>query len=189
MRLLVTGGAGYIGSVVASSLIEAGHKVTVLDDLSTGHADAVPPKAAFIRGTLRDDAARVLSEGIDAVLHFAAESLVGESVENPALYWSHNLGGSLALLEAMRETGVHRIVFSSTAAVYGEPEHTRSRRPTRPGRPAPTAPPSSPWTRASASSRGCAASAQSACATSTWRARIRIRAGSGTGNATSPRRT
>ena len=137
MRLLVTGGAGYIGSVVASSLIEAGHDVTVLDDLSTGHADAVPPKAAFIRGTLRGDAARVLSEGIDAVLHFAAKSLVGESVENPALYWSHNLGGSLALLEAMRETGVRRIVFSSTAAVYGEPERTpiEETDPTRPTSP------------------------------------------------------
>jgi len=137
MRLLVTGGAGYIGSVVASSLIEAGHDVTVLDDLSTGHADAVPAKAAFIRGTLREDAARVLSEGIDAVLHFAAKSLVGESVANPARYWSHNLGGSLALLEAMRETGVRRIVFSSTAAVYGEPERTpiEETAPTRPTNP------------------------------------------------------
>src|ERR1700742_4453375 len=103
MRLLVTGGAGYIGSVVASALIEAGHDVTVLDDLSTGHADAVPPKATFVRGTLRDDAARVLADGTDAVLHFAAKSLGGESVANPGLYWSHNLGGSLALLEAMRE--------------------------------------------------------------------------------------
>ena len=137
MRLLVTGGAGYIGSAVASSLIEAGHDVTVLDDLSTGHADAVPPKASFIRGTLRDDAARVLSEGIEGVLHFAAKSLVGESVANPALYWSHNLGGSLALLEAMRETGVRRIVFSSTAAVYGEPERTpiEETAPTRPTSP------------------------------------------------------
>ncbi len=137
MRLLVTGGAGYIGSVVASSLIEAGHDVTVLDDLSTGHVDAVPPKAAFVRGTLRDDAARVLPEGIEAVLHFAAKSLVGESVADPARYWSHNLGGSLALLEAMRETGVRRIVFSSTAAVYGEPERTpiEETAPTRPTSP------------------------------------------------------
>ena len=137
MRLLVTGGAGYIGSVVAASLIEAGHDVTVLDDLSTGHADAVPAKASFVRGTLRDDAARVLSEGIDAVLHFAAKSLVGESVAFPGRYWSHNLGGSLALLEAMRETGVRRIVFSSTAAVYGEPERTpiEETDPTRPTSP------------------------------------------------------
>ena len=137
MRLLVTGGAGYIGSVVASALIEAGHDVTVLDDLSTGHADAVPPKASFVRGTLRDDAARVLAQGTDAVLHFAAKSLVGESVANPGLYWSHNLGGSLALLEAMRETGVSRIVFSSTAAAYGEPERTpiEETDPTRPTSP------------------------------------------------------
>jgi UDP-glucose 4-epimerase len=137
MRLLVTGGAGYIGSVVASTLIEAGHDVTGLDDLSTGHADAVPPKATFVRGTLRDDAARVLAEGTDAVLHFAAKSLVGESVAKPGLYWSNNLGGSLALLEAMRETGVRRIVFSSTAATYGEPERTpiEETDPTRPTNP------------------------------------------------------
>jgi UDP-glucose 4-epimerase len=137
VRLLVTGGAGYIGSVVAASLIAAGHDVTVLDDLSTGHADAVPPKAAFARGTLRGDAERVLSEGADAVLHFAAKSLVGESMANPGLYWSHNLGGSLALLEAMREAGVRKIVFSSTAAVYGEPERTpiKETDPTRPASP------------------------------------------------------
>jgi len=137
VRLLVTGGAGYIGSVVAARLIAAGHEVTVLDDLSTGHADAVPPGASFVRGTLRDDAARVLSGGIDAVLHFAARSLVGESVANPALYWANNLGGSLELLEAMRETGVRRIVFSSTAAVYGEPERTpiEETDPTRPASP------------------------------------------------------
>jgi UDP-glucose 4-epimerase len=137
MRLLVTGGAGYIGSVVASVLIEAGHDVTILDDLSTGHADAVPPGATFVHGNLRDDAARVLAEGTDAVLHFAAKSLVGESVAQPGLYWSHNLGGSLALLEAMRETGVGRIVFSSTAATYGEPERTpiEETDPTRPTNP------------------------------------------------------
>ena len=137
MRLLVTGGAGYIGSVVASSLIEAGHDVTVLDDLSTGHADAVPPKASFIRGTLRTTRRVCCRRASRAVLHFAAKSLVGESVANPALYWSHNLGGSLALLEAMRETGVRRIVFSSTAAVYGEPERTpiEETAPTRPTSP------------------------------------------------------
>jgi UDP-glucose 4-epimerase len=122
MRLLVTGGAGYIGSVVAAQLLEAGHQVVVLDDLSTGHEDAVPAGAVFVRGTIRD-AAGVLAEGIDAVLHFAAKSLVGESVARPGLYWSNNLGGTLALLEAMRVSGVGSIVFSSTAAVYGEPEH------------------------------------------------------------------
>jgi UDP-glucose 4-epimerase len=124
VKLLVTGGAGYIGSVVAARLLAAGHEVTVLDDLSTGHADAVPAGAAFVRGNLRDDAKAALGGDTDAVLHFAAKSLVGESVANPELYWSNNLGGTLALLEAMREAGTSRIVFSSTAAVYGEPEQT-----------------------------------------------------------------
>jgi UDP-glucose 4-epimerase len=121
MRLLVTGGAGYVGSVVAARLLADGHDVCVLDDLSTGHADAVPARATFVRGDLRADAAAVLAGGMDAVLHFAARSLVAESVEQPARYWASNLGGTLALLEAMRVTGVGRIVFSSTAAVYGEP--------------------------------------------------------------------
>jgi len=122
MRLLVTGGAGYIGSVVAAQLAESGHDVVVLDDLSTGHADAVPAGAAFRRGSIRGDAAAVLATGIDAVLHFAAKSLVGESVAHPDRYWDNNLGGTLALLEAMRVAGTRTIVFSSTAAVYGEPE-------------------------------------------------------------------
>jgi UDP-glucose 4-epimerase len=124
MRLLVTGGAGYIGSVVAAMALREGHQVAVLDDLSTGHADAVPGGAAFTQGSVRDQAQALLAGGVDAVLHFAAKSLVGESVAKPALYWGQNLGGSLALLEAMRQTGVARIVFSSTAAVYGEPERT-----------------------------------------------------------------
>ncbi len=124
MKVLVTGGAGYIGSVVAAQLVAAGHEVTVLDDLSTGHADAVPPGAVFVKGTVRDCAAEVLADGIEGVLHFAAKSLVGESMTEPAKYWSTNLGGSIALLEAMREIGVRTIVFSSTAAVYGEPERT-----------------------------------------------------------------
>jgi UDP-glucose 4-epimerase len=137
MRVLVTGGAGYIGSVVATQLVAAGHDVIVLDDLSTGHADAVPTGATFVKGTLRDCAAEVLSDGIDGVLHFAARSLVGESVAEPAKYWSANLGGSVALLEAMREFGVRTIVFSSTAAVYGEPERTpiAETDPTRPTNP------------------------------------------------------
>jgi UDP-glucose 4-epimerase len=137
MRVLVTGGAGYIGSVVAAELVAAGHEVTVLDDLSTGHADAVPARAAFVKGTLRDCAAEVLADGAEAVLHFAAKSLVGESVAEPARYWSANLGGTIALLEAMREIGVRTIVFSSTAAVYGEPEHTpiTETDPTRPASP------------------------------------------------------
>jgi UDP-glucose 4-epimerase len=137
MRLLVTGGAGYIGSVVASLLADSGHEVVVLDDLSTGHADAVPAGATFVRGTIRDHAQAVLARGTDAVLHFAAKSLVAKSVAHPSLYWQHNLGGTLALLEAMRVTGTSRIVFSSTAAVYGEPERTPidESAPTRPGNP------------------------------------------------------
>jgi UDP-glucose 4-epimerase len=137
MRVLVTGGAGYIGSVVAAQLVAAGHDVVVLDDLSTGHADAVPPGAAFVKGTLRDCAAEVLADGVEAVLHFAAKSLVGESVADPAKYWSNNLGGTVALLEAMREIRIRTIVFSSTAAVYGEPEGptVRETDPTRPTSP------------------------------------------------------
>jgi len=121
LRLLVTGGAGYIGSVVAAQLLGAGHEVVVLDDLSTGHRAGVPGGAEFTVGDIRKDAAKVLADGVDAVLHFAARSLVGESVAYPDQYWSANLGGSVALLEAMREAGVRRIVFSSTAAVYGDP--------------------------------------------------------------------
>jgi UDP-glucose 4-epimerase len=122
MRLLVTGGAGYIGSVVAAQLL-AGHEVTILDDLSTGHADAVPDGAKFVHGTLREDASPLMRDaGFDAVLHFAAKSLVGESVEYPGKYWSINLGGTLALLDAMKSSGTRAIVFSSTAATYGEPE-------------------------------------------------------------------
>ncbi|HEV7931915.1 MAG TPA: UDP-glucose 4-epimerase GalE [Actinomadura sp.] len=138
MKLLVTGGAGYIGSVVTAQLLEAGHDVVVLDDLSTGHRDAVPGGARPVQGTLRDSAFEVLDGGgFDAVLHFAAKSLVGESVEKPGLYWDKNLGESLALLDAMRRAGVHRIVFSSTAATYGEPESTPilETDPTRPTNP------------------------------------------------------
>ena len=138
MRLLVSGGAGYIGSVVAARLVADSHDVTVLDDLSTGHDDAVPGGAAFIRGAIRDKAAGVLAErGIEAVLHFAASSQVGESVANPAKYWANNLGGTLALLDAMRVAGTGRIIFSSTAAVYGEPERIPIEEtcPTRPTSP------------------------------------------------------
>jgi UDP-glucose 4-epimerase len=137
MKLLVTGGAGYIGSVVTARLLEAGHTVTVLDDCSTGHADAVPPGAPLVRASLREAAGDVLAEGFDGVLHFAAKSLVGESVEKPGLYWDKNLGESLALLEAMRTHRIPRIVFSSTAATYGEPERTPivETDPTRPTNP------------------------------------------------------
>jgi UDP-glucose 4-epimerase len=124
VRLLVTGGAGYIGSVVASQLLAARHDVVVLDDLSTGHRDAVPEGAELREVTLLDQAAvrGVLADGFDAVLHFAAKSLVGESMERPELYFRNNVVGTLNLLDAMRESGCRRLVFSSTAATYGEPD-------------------------------------------------------------------
>ena len=122
MRLLVTGGAGYVGSVCAAHLVRAGHEVVVLDDLSTGHADAVPQECGFIEGDVALLAGQVLAGGFDGVLHFAAKSLVAESVQRPELYWHGNVVTALALLEAMRAHGTPRLVFSSTAAVYGQPE-------------------------------------------------------------------
>jgi UDP-glucose 4-epimerase len=122
VKLLVTGGAGYVGSVCAARLVEAGHEVVVVDDLTTGHADAVPEGARFVKADLADAAADLLAEGFDGVLHFAARSLVAESMREPAKYWSGNVLTSLRLLEAMRHTGTPRLVFSSTAAVYGQPE-------------------------------------------------------------------
>ena len=124
MRLLVVGGAGYIGSVVAAQLLEADHEVVVADNLLKGHEWAVPPKARFVNVDLLDPAALadVVSEGFDGVLHFAALSLVGESVAEPVKYFRTNVGGTMNLLDAMRESGVRQLVFSSTAACYGEPE-------------------------------------------------------------------
>lgn len=122
MRLLVTGGAGYVGSVCTAVLLEHDHEVTVLDDLSTGHRDAVPSGATFVAGDVGTAAAPLLAgERYDGVLHFAARSLVGESVASPERYWAGNVVTSLALLEAVRAAGVPRLVFSSTAAAYGEP--------------------------------------------------------------------
>ncbi|MEU5049503.1 UDP-glucose 4-epimerase GalE [Streptomyces sp. NPDC021096] len=120
LKCLVTGGAGYIGSVVAAHLLAAGHEVDVLDDLSSGHRDAVPDGARFLEGRVQD-AARWLAPSHDAVLHFAAFSQVGQSVAQPEAYWRNNVGGTLELLAAMRAAGVRRLVFSSTAATYGEP--------------------------------------------------------------------
>ena len=124
MKLLVTGGAGYIGSVIAHQLLEAGHETVVLDNLSTGYESAVPEGARFSKGDLlgAEEVSDALSEGFDGVLHFAALSLVGESFERPERYYRNNVCGTLNLLEAMLEAGVPRLVFSSTAAVYGEPE-------------------------------------------------------------------
>jgi UDP-glucose 4-epimerase len=123
VKLLVTGGAGYVGSVCAKVLLEKGHQVVVVDDLSTGNADAVPPGAEFVDGDMVAAARNLLGDGsFDGVLHFAAKSLVGESVQSPELYWQANVVKTLGLLEEIRAAGTPRLVFSSTAATYGEPE-------------------------------------------------------------------
>ena len=123
MHVLVTGGAGYIGSTAVAILIERGYDVTVIDDCSTGHSDAVSTQAKFIKGSILDSKALSLAlEGCDAVIHFAAKSLVGESVEKPDLYFDVNVNGTRNLLDEMHKVGVRRLVFSSTAATYGEPE-------------------------------------------------------------------
>ncbi|MCG7246554.1 UDP-glucose 4-epimerase GalE [Corynebacterium simulans] len=123
MKLLVTGGAGYVGSVCAAVLLEAGHEVTIIDNFTTGNRETVPANARLVEGDVADVAEELLSEGgFDGVVHFAARSLVGESVEIPADYWEHNVVTSLKLLNAMRAHGVNNLVFSSTAATYGEPQ-------------------------------------------------------------------
>ena len=124
MKLLVTGGAGYIGSIVTRQLIGAGHDVVVLDNLERGHPAAVAPEARLVLVDLSDaeGVSQAVGEGFDAVLHFAALALVGESVSNPERYYRTNVGGTLNLLEAMIEAGVPRLVFSSTCAVYGQPD-------------------------------------------------------------------
>ena len=126
MKCLVLGGAGYIGSHTVRELIDGGHEVVIIDNLQTGHLDAVHPQARFYQGDLRD--AGFLNEvlyeetGIDAVIHFAANSLVGESMVKPLKYYENNLCGTETLLEALVAHHIDKVVFSSTAATYGEPE-------------------------------------------------------------------
>jgi UDP-glucose 4-epimerase len=124
VKLLVTGGAGYIGSIVAQQLLDAGHEVVVLDNLSRGHREAVPDGARLVEVDLLDVERlnEAVAEGFDGALHFAAFALVAESVASPELYYRNNVVGSLNLLDALRAAGVRRLVFSSTCAVYGEPE-------------------------------------------------------------------
>jgi len=125
MRVLVSGGAGYVGSVTVEQLVLAGHDVVVLDSLVTGHREAVAPGAELSVHSVRDREAVISllrQHHVEAVLHCAARSLVGESMRDPGLYYAENVVGGVALLDALREVGVDRIVFSSTAAVYGEPE-------------------------------------------------------------------
>ena len=121
MRLLVTGGAGYIGSIVARHLLDAGHQVVVLDNLVNGHRGAVPSGADLVVADLldRDALTDAFTGSFDGVLHFAALALVEESVSHPERYYRTNVGGTLNLLEAMKAAGVDRLVFSSTCAVYG----------------------------------------------------------------------
>src|SRR2546423_2798663 len=140
MRVLVTGGAGYIGSVVTEELLNDGHAVVVYDSLYKGHRAAVDARAKFVAGDLADfeRVIRTLREHeVEAVIHMAADSLVGESVQNPAKYYQNNVVNGLKLLNAMRESDVKKLVFSSTAAVYGEPakqpiEESDSTKPTNP---------------------------------------------------------
>jgi UDP-glucose 4-epimerase len=124
MKLLLTGGAGYIGSIVARQLLAAGHVVVVLDSLERGHRAAVAPEVRLEVIDLRDASAvmELVSEGFDGVLHFAALALVAESVSHPERYWATNVGGTLNLLRAMAQADVGRLVFSSTCAVYGVPD-------------------------------------------------------------------
>jgi UDP-glucose 4-epimerase len=137
MRVLVTGGAGYIGSVVAAQLLAKGNEVVVVDDLSTGHADAVPQGAVFHEMPITALDPVLGDWDIEAVIHLAAKSLVGESGQNPALYWRNNVVGTVALLDSMRAHGVEKIVFSSSAATYGQPDvqPIREDAPTRPTSP------------------------------------------------------
>jgi UDP-glucose 4-epimerase len=125
MNVLVTGGAGYIGSHVVQELVKNGYKPVVYDNFSTGHANAVSEDVQLIEGDIHDMnfLKHVMGEyEIDAVMHFAASSLVGESMENPGRYYYNNVAGSLGVLDAMRGAGVDMIIFSSSAAVYGEPD-------------------------------------------------------------------
>jgi UDP-glucose 4-epimerase len=124
LRILVVGGAGFVGSTSVEGFLAAGHDVVVYDDLSTGHADAVARPARLVRGSVQERVrleALLRDERIDAVLHCAAKSLVGAGMAGPALYYRHNVSGGVAMLEAMHAAGVTRLVYSSTAAVYGEP--------------------------------------------------------------------
>ena len=127
MRVLVTGGAGYVGSVTVEALVAAGHEPVVLDDCSTGHAAAVPPGVVHLRHDYADEATTTAALGkhrIEAILHCAARSIVGESMRDPSRYYRQNVAGGIALIEAARAVGVQRLVFSSTAAVYGVPDTT-----------------------------------------------------------------
>jgi UDP-glucose 4-epimerase len=140
MNVLVTGGAGYIGSVLSRQLLAKGHNVTIYDNLSRGFRDSIAQGVRFVHGDILDRSYlgdTLLTHKIDSVVHMAGLIAVGESVREPALYYHQNVTGGLSLLDAMRDAGVKRILFSSTAAVYGEPqrvpiEETDAKNPTNP---------------------------------------------------------
>jgi UDP-glucose 4-epimerase len=139
MHIVVTGGAGYIGSTTTAHLLEAGHRVTVLDDLREGHAEAVPAGARLVEAAITDTEAvqGILDEGVDGVVHFAAYLKPGESMEHPERYFANNTAGTLLLLEQLVAAGVERFVLSSTCAVYGQPESVpvTEEEPTKPESP------------------------------------------------------
>ena len=124
MKILLTGGAGYIGSVMATKLLEEGHEVVVLDNLSQGHEDAIPSGVSrFINANITDVAQVITPEdGIEAVIHLAAYIAAGESMTKPEMYWENNTAGTLKMLEGLRQLGIKKLIFASTAAVYGDPE-------------------------------------------------------------------
>lgn len=133
MKVFVTGGAGYIGSVATELLLDQGHSVTVFDNLERGHPEAIDSRAEFVRGDLRErePIRRALADAApDAVMHFAAYALVPESMREPEIYFRNNVVGGINLAEAMHANGVHRIVFSSTCATYGEPREVPIRETT-----------------------------------------------------------
>jgi UDP-glucose 4-epimerase len=136
LRILVTGGAGYVGGTVAQLMLDQGHQVVIYDNLCHAHRSMIPAEAEFVEGDLADRAAmeKLLHTGIDGVMHFAALIEAGESMKKPEIYFRNNTASTLTLLEAILATGVQRLVFSSTAAVYGEPESTpiREDAPLRP---------------------------------------------------------
>ncbi|HWZ65659.1 MAG TPA: NAD-dependent epimerase/dehydratase family protein, partial [Patescibacteria group bacterium] len=124
MNILITGGAGYIGSVVATQLLEADHNLIVLDNLSQGHEAAIPKGVRFIKADIAEVSSHITPDDhIEAVLHFGGLIAAGESVIKPELYWHNNMVGSLRLLETMRVLNIKKLIFSSTAAVYGNPVH------------------------------------------------------------------
>src|SRR4051794_28983472 len=147
MRVLVAGGAGYIGSVVTAALLDGGHEVTVLDDLSTGHGDAVVEGATFVQASLHDSAPVLAEVRPEAVLHFAAKSLVGVSQQRPEEYWDTNVGGSLALLRRCARWTAGGSSSPRPRPPTASRSRYRSGRTPPPGRPTPTAPRSWPSTR------------------------------------------